>query len=76
MTDEQTIQRHHANGAGPDPAAAFTPEGLADRWQVSSETIRQMIRRGDLRAFRVGRLFRIPPEAVEDIERQDMSRGA
>ncbi|MHC9236966.1 helix-turn-helix domain-containing protein [Pseudooceanicola sp. 502str34] len=48
----------------------FTPELLADRWQCSSETIRQMVKRGDLRGFRVGRMIRIPLDAVEELECQ------
>ena len=46
----------------------FTPDALADRWGVSSETVRQLIKRGDLPGFRVGRMFRIPAQAVEDFE--------
>ncbi len=46
----------------------FTPEILADRWQCSAETVRQMVARGELRGFRVGRMIRIPADAVEDLE--------
>lgn len=45
-----------------------TPDMLAERWACSDETVRQMIKRGELRAFRVGRMFRIPWEAVEEVE--------
>ncbi|MFI4975056.1 MAG: hypothetical protein ACHP84_11000 [Caulobacterales bacterium] len=34
---------------------AFTPESLAERWEVSAATVRSLVRTGDLRAFRVGR---------------------
>ncbi|WP_350156282.1 excisionase family DNA-binding protein [Roseovarius indicus] len=43
---------------------------LADRWQCSDETVRQMVHRGELRAFRVGRMIRIPWDAVEELECQ------
>ncbi|MFB9150176.1 excisionase family DNA-binding protein [Roseovarius ramblicola] len=47
-----------------------TPAMLAERWQCSAETIRQMVHRQELRAFRVGRMIRIPWDAVEEIECQ------
>ena len=50
-------------------ARPFTPDELAHRWGCSGETVRAMIRRGDLPAFRVGgRLLRISRKAVEQIE--------
>jgi excisionase family DNA binding protein len=42
----------------------FTPKTLAERWGVSAQTIRNEIDRGALPAFRVGRAYRIPAEAV------------
>ena len=50
--------------------AAFSPERLGDRWGCSSQTIRQMYRRGELRGFRLGRLIRIPSSEVERVECQ------
>jgi len=35
----------------------FTPETLADRWDCSAETVRQLVKAGRLRGFRVGRMF-------------------
>lgn len=46
----------------------FTPETLAEHWDCSAETIRQMVSRGELPAFRVGRMIRITQKAVEDHE--------
>ncbi len=46
----------------------YTPNSLADRWGCSAQTVRNLISEGRLRAFRVGRLFRIKPEAVEEYE--------
>ncbi|HBM58057.1 MAG TPA: helix-turn-helix domain-containing protein [Citreicella sp.] len=54
----------------------MTPEMLAQRWQCSAETIRQMVKRGDLRGFRVGRMIRIPFEAVEEHECQKSASDA
>ncbi|QDL92515.1 helix-turn-helix domain-containing protein [Paroceanicella profunda] len=50
------------------PSRPFTPDALAERWECSSTTIRAMIRAGDLPAFRVGKLFRIPADAVMEYE--------
>jgi excisionase family DNA binding protein len=52
-------------------ARPFSPETLADRWGCSSETVRQMCRRGDLSYFRLGKLIRIPANEVERIECQN-----
>lgn len=51
-----------------DAPRPLTPDMLAERWQCSAETIRQMVKAGDLRGFRVGRMIRIPWDAVEEIE--------
>lgn len=58
----------------------FTPEQVADRWGVSANTVRTMIKEGALSAFRVGRLYRIPGESVQEIEacrnsKSDASEG-
>ncbi|WP_366140161.1 excisionase family DNA-binding protein [uncultured Marivita sp.] len=58
----------------PDPP--FTPDTLAARWGCSSETIRQMINRGELQAFRLGRLYRIPNHIVEAYECQNSKSDA
>lgn len=46
----------------------YTPDTLAARWQCSAETVRQLIKRGELRAFRVGVMYRVPVDAVEEYE--------
>jgi len=56
-------------------ARPYTPEMLADRWGCSSETVRTLIKRGELRGFRVGKLFRIPAQAVEEYECQTSTSG-
>ncbi|TNJ43605.1 helix-turn-helix domain-containing protein [Phaeobacter sp. B1627] len=48
----------------------YTADQLAKRWNCSSETVRQMVKRGELRGFRVGRMIRIPQTAVEEFECQ------
>lgn len=51
-----------------DHTRPYTPETLAERWSCSSQHIRDLVSKGDLRAFRVGRLIRIRPEEVERYE--------
>jgi len=52
-----------------------TPDMLADRWGCSAETVRQMVRRGELRGFRVGRMIRIPWDAVQEVEQCQTSQS-
>ncbi|PSJ42144.1 helix-turn-helix domain-containing protein [Allosphingosinicella deserti] len=47
---------------------AFTPASLAERWQCSAQSIRAMIKRGDLTALSFGKSHRIRPEEVARIE--------
>ena len=63
------------------PARPYTPDELAARWECSAETVRGLVKRGQLRGFRVGRMIRIPRDAVEEYEGcsntgSDGSRGA
>ena len=53
---------------------SYTVTELARRWQCHQETIRRMIQRGDLKAFRVGKQWRIPQEAVTWIETKQPQR--
>jgi excisionase family DNA binding protein len=41
---------------------------LAERWGVSDQHIRDLIRSGELQHFRVGRLIRVPAAAVREKE--------
>jgi len=42
-------------------ARPLTPDEIAHRWGCSGETVRSLIRKGELPAFRVGRMFRVTP---------------
>ena len=46
----------------------YSSAELAERWGVSDQHIRDLIAKGKLRHFRVGRLIRIPAVAVRDFE--------
>lgn len=43
----------------------LTPEQAADVLQLNPETIRRMIRRGELQAVQIGRRWRIPRAAID-----------
>jgi putative molybdopterin biosynthesis protein len=47
----------------------YTPEQLAERFQVSRHAVYKWIRDGTLRAIRVGRAVRIPASALEEFIR-------
>lgn len=48
----------------------LTPEMVADRWGISTTTVRQLCKDGRLRSFRVGtKLLRITISAVEEFEK-------
>jgi excisionase family DNA binding protein len=47
---------------------SYTIADLAHRWQLSEETIRKMIVRGDIPAFRIGKQWRVTEETVKWIE--------
>lgn len=47
------------------------PSDLAKHWDCSENHVRNLIKRGDLRAFRLGeRLWRIPADAVTEFEQR------
>ena len=48
------------------PARAFSPREVGDALGIHEATVRVEIRRGRLRAIRVGRLLRIPDSALAD----------
>ena len=48
---------------------AYTPESLAAHWGVSATSIRAQCRAGQIRHFKLGKLYRIPVKVVEEIEK-------
>lgn len=50
--------------------ANYTPDQLAERWECSANTVRNMIKDKKLPAFKLGgRVYRIPAKAVEEHEK-------
>jgi excisionase family DNA binding protein len=54
----------------------FTERSLADYLAVSDRTIRNWIRRGDLRSYKLGAARRIDPEDVEDFLARNRDEAA
>lgn len=52
----------------------LTVRMLADRWHVSERAVYELIAKGVVRHVRLGRLVRVPEEALLEIERQGVSR--
>lgn len=48
----------------------LTPEEVAEVLKIRTNTVYELIKRGDLAAYRVGRKLRIEPSAVEDYKLQ------
>jgi len=48
--------------------APLTVDDLAARWAVNGAVVRRMLRDGKLRGFRVGTLWRVPVDAVREVE--------
>ena len=47
----------------------YTVQEVADRMRVSRKTIYRLVERGELRAVRLGDVYRIPREALEALLR-------
>lgn len=47
---------------------AYTYQALADRWSCSVDLIYKMVRRGEIKTFRIGHATRISAAEVERIE--------
>ncbi len=49
----------------PEEPSVLTPRQVAERLVVHERTVIRLIERGELRALKVGRQWRIPKEAFE-----------
>ena len=54
-----------------EPARPYSPKTLAQHWGVNTQTVRRRIADGSLRAFRVGRAYRIPRAEVAAFEERN-----
>ncbi|HPF44173.1 MAG TPA: helix-turn-helix transcriptional regulator [Syntrophomonadaceae bacterium] len=52
---------------------SLTPEEVAEILKIKKHTVYELVKRGDLPAFRIGRKLRINPEDVDHYRQQDMT---
>lgn len=50
--------------------SSLTPKEVADMLKITTNTVYEMVKRGELNAYRVGRKMRIEPEDVEEYKRR------
>jgi excisionase family DNA binding protein len=56
------------------PDAPYTPDTLAERWGCSERHVRNLIKRGELRHYKVGlKLLRVAPEMVREYKAKQCS---
>lgn len=60
-----TISKPHQDG---HREALLTMSQIAERWQVSTETVKRRIRSGQLPALKLGRCVRVSPTCLVDYE--------
>jgi excisionase family DNA binding protein len=65
MTDRTPTRRNRPAGN------LHSIDELAERWGVSTRTVRRQIKSGALRAHRIGRLVRISDADAEDFLKQN-----
>ncbi len=53
-----------------EPGRPYTCKTLADYWGVTPQTVRNLIGAGKLRAFKVGKGYRILPEDARKFEQE------
>ena len=46
----------------------LSPQQVSERWSVDTGTVLRLIRTGKLEAFKIGRLWRISPDALKRYE--------
>jgi excisionase family DNA binding protein len=61
----------YANTDAPEPV--LKPRAVAQHLGCTEPTVYQLVRSGELRAIRVGRLIRVPESALRDFIARDAS---
>lgn len=51
-----------------DSRRPYTPATLAKRWECSTALVYDLLNAGTLSGFRLGKLWRIPADVVDDYE--------
>lgn len=53
----------------------YSPRDIATRWGVSYQTVLKVIRRGELHAFRAGKVLLVSSDALRDYETRPYQPG-
>ena len=70
VTEQELARAVRAADRSTVPRAVFRPADVAERWECSEKSVRNMIKDGRLKAFKIGgTLLRITLDAVEEFER-------
>ena len=68
MTQESEYRTHHAADE------YYTPKTLAARWRCSVDIVYDLLRRGELSGFKLGKDWRIPDNARADFEQRKVAK--
>lgn len=49
-----------------DPLRAYSVVEVADRLNLSQHTVREMLKAGELRGLKAGRMWRVPASALDE----------
>lgn len=52
------------------PEEIYTPREVARMFRVSTATVWRLIRKGEIRAIRIGGQYRIPASAISELRRR------
>ncbi len=54
----------------------YSPEDIAEQYNLNPATVRKWIREGKLKAIKMGALWRVSEEALQEFTRQDKKESA
>lgn len=76
---KETVAEHipeHKTATPANQQVYYTPQELADLWKCNISTVYDLLRRGKLVGFKLGRDWRITDEAVQTYEQAPENQGA
>lgn len=74
MTGSSTDATDREGALSTPPALLLTIEEAAERLQVGRCTMQALLLSGEVQSFKIGRLRRVPPGALEDYIARQMAR--
>lgn len=69
-----SVEADGDGSSGAPPALLLTIEEAAERLQVGRCTMQALLLSGEVQSFKIGRLRRVPPSALEDYIARQMAR--